>query len=837
MNKQTSKLKTTATIILLLLMATVTFMAMPTKAQSSLPSGVTPTNLQTGGSATLPSGVTASETIYIRAFLSISPNPIGVNQDVLINVWIVPPLHVSRYFTGYTITITKPDGTQDVKTLNSFAGDATAYLEYPVDQVGNYSFQFDFPGGYFPSGNYTIAPGSALYSASTVTYVNFQQDCYYKPSSTPVQNLTVQQDQVMSWYSPLPTDYWTQPISPNNREWWVIAGNYPATGYVGGGPIWDQLYPGNNPAWSNNYAFIPWVQAPNSAHVLWRQLEAVDGLIGGSPAGQYSQLDSVSTPSVIYAGRCYQTVTKTTTQLINGTYRSLPGSVAECYDLQTGKIYYDIPTTDGGVTPNIIAYTSTYSTISGKPAVPGGTAGASVSTELISISNGYLLKINPYSGAITTNVSISPLTGSGGTYYMNEYVLYVQNLGGGNYRLINWTTAGTNTNFADRIISNTTYPRSSLPSLIDYNVGIGATVSAVSDSTTGVANQIIITGYKLTTGEMLWNKTVPVNQYSASTDIADHGILAVLTEKGYFLGFDLATGAQVWQSDEMTYPWSASSFGGYTIQSAYGLFFREGYDGVYAFNWTDGKIAWKFEETAPPFETPYTNENGSSVYSFSFNSGGSSGMQIADGKLYTYTDEHTPSLPITRGWTLNCVNITNGEGMWNFTGYWSPGGISDGYLTAGNMYDGYMYVIGKGPSITTVSAPQIQITVGQNAIISGTVLDNSPGQPGTPCISDSSMSAWMNYLYQQAPIPNAQGVPVSIDAIDPNGNPVHIGDATSDMSGTYAFTWTPAISGNYQITATFAGSNSYGSSYAETHANVVNAPTVTNTPTSAPLKT
>jgi hypothetical protein len=80
---------------------------------------------------------------------------------------------------------------------------------------------------------------------------------------------------------------------------------------------------------------------------------------------------------------------------------------------------------------------------------------------------------------------------------------------------------------------------------------------------------------------------------------------------------------------------------------------------------------------------------------------------------------------------------------------------------------------------------------------------------------------------------NIQGVPVSIDAIDPNGNPVHIGSTTSDMSGTYSFTWAPTIPGNYQITATFAGTNSYGSSYAETHANVVSATTSSTTPTQA----
>ena len=34
---------------------------------------------------------------------------------------------------------------------------------------------------------------------------------------------------------------------------------------------------------------------------------------------------------------------------------------------------------------------------------------------------------------------------------------------------------------------------------------------------------------------------------------------------------------------------------------------------------------------------------------------------------------------------------------------------------------------------------------------------------------------------------DATGVPVSIDAVDPNGNYIHLGDATSDASGRYHF--------------------------------------------------
>ena len=84
-------------------------------------------------------------------------------------------------------------------------------------------------------------------------------------------------------------------------------------------------------------------------------------------------------------------------------------------------------------------------------------------------------------------------------------------------------------------------------------------------------------------------------------------------------------------------------------------------------------------------------------------------------------------------------------------------------------------------------------------MIKGTVLDNSPAQPGTPCVSKDSMTTQMEYLHMQHPIDGVDhnatitGVPVSIDAVDPNGNYIHIGDTTTDgYSGTFGFTWTPA---------------------------------------------
>jgi hypothetical protein len=615
-----------------------------------------------------------------------------------------------------------------------------------------------------------------------------------------------------------------------NREWWPILGNYPGTGYVGGGALWDEVYPNTNPYWDPSADFHPWVQAPNSAHIVWKRQSAIIGIIGGQ-AGQSGPISGAgppipSRPGLIYAGRCYQTVTKTTTQLVNGTYRQLPGSVAQCYDLRTGEIYYEIPTADGGVTPSIISYAPAYATISGLPAVPGGTAGAGWNAELLSISGGRLMKIDPWSGAINTNASISPLTGSGGTYYMNNYVLYVQSQGGGKYALINWTTNGNSDNFTSRIISNTTYARSSLPSYIDYNTGMGATVSSVTSTATGTPSQTIIIGYSVKTGEQLWNITVDEVTYSTSACLADHGKVAILTQNGYYLAYDLFSGKLAWKSPVMDYPWSSAGFGAYAVQTAYGLIYREAYDGVYAFNWTDGKIEWKYEAPAIPYETPYIDENGEGVYSFD------AGGIVADGKLFTYNTEHTPSLPLTRGWKLHAINATTGEGVWDITGMMSPGAVADGYLTAGDGYDGYMYVFGKGKSETKVTAPDTAVPLGTALTIKGTVMDLSPAQPDTPCVSKDSMQTQMEYLHMQHPIDGIlhnetiTGVPVTLSAIGSDGSYVDIGKTTtSGYYGTFGFAWTPDKEGTYEVIASFASDDSYGSSAASTFVTVGPAPT------------
>ena len=127
-------------------------------------------------------------------------------------------------------------------------------------------------------------------------------------------------------------------------------------------------------------------------------------------------------------------------------------------------------------------------------------------------------------------------------------------------------------------------------------------------------------------------------------------------------------------------------------------------------------------------------------------------------------------------------------------------------------------VFGKGESATTIAAPVTTVSNGTAVLVQGTVLDMSPAQPGTPCVSKESMTAYMEYLDMQKPVDGTYhnftvtGVPVQLLAIDPSGGVIDLGVVTSDVSGSFGTSWTPQNEGVYRVTATFAGDDSYGSS-------------------------
>jgi hypothetical protein len=227
-------------------------------------------------------------------------------------------------------------------------------------------------------------------------------------------------------------------------------------------------------------------------------------------------------------------------------------------------------------------------------------------------------------------------------------------------------------------------------------------------------------------------------------------------------------------------------------------------------------------------------------------------QSIANGVVYLACDEHTIPNPMYKGSLATAINATTGQQIWQLSLYpseWSTPGsawaTADGFIACMNGLDNNIYSIGRGPSATTVQAPMTAITAGDSVVIQGTVMDISAGTKqnqqaadfpnGVPAVSDASMKDWMGYVYQQKPYPtNAAGVEVTLDAVDPNGNFVHIGTVTSDTSGLFHYAWkTPDVPGEYTVIATFSGTNGYWASYAETAMYVQEAPPVT--PTATPI--
>jgi outer membrane protein assembly factor BamB len=284
--------------------------------------------------------------------------------------------------------------------------------------------------------------------------------------------------------------------------------------------------------------------------------------------------------------------------------------------------------------------------------------------------------------------------------------------------------------------------------------------------------------------------------------------------------FDLGSGKQLWTTDDTVPQYNYYGQSQAAIEGK--LLIYGGYSGTMkAYNITTGEKLWTYNAENVGQESAYGN------YPMQISA-------VSDGKIYTTSWEHSYTQPIIRGPNLRCINATDGKEIWSILSFGcNTVAISDGILVAGNSVDNMIYGYGMGPSATTVSAPQTAPALGSSVTLTGTVTDQSPSGrrntndkidfvlKGTPAISDADMTAWMEYKFMQQAYPeNAKGVEVTLDAIDPNNNYIHIGTTTSDVNGNYGLEFTPEVPGTYQIIATFAGSKSYGSSFGSTYMTV-----------------
>jgi hypothetical protein len=220
----------------------------------------------------LPLANAASVTTY--AFLAVNPDPVGVNQPITIVVWIAPIAPgVGDLHTGYTVTITKPDGTTSTLGPKTAWPHGAAAWGYTPTAVGDYSFKFNYAGDTFAGDDFL-------------------------PSESPVTVLTVQEEPTLDWPgAPLPTDYWEGVVNTENREWYQISGSWLDCYY-------DSTYVGFADATAG---YNPYSTAPRSPHIMWTKQATTGGLAGGElgALGEYSGLSYgvFLCPPIIMNGR------------------------------------------------------------------------------------------------------------------------------------------------------------------------------------------------------------------------------------------------------------------------------------------------------------------------------------------------------------------------------------------------------------------------------------------------------------------------------------------------------------------------------------------------------
>jgi hypothetical protein len=636
--------------------------------------------------------------------------------------------------------------------------------------------------------------------------------------------LIVQEDPIPSYPDDVMprTEYWERPINSENKGWYEVADNWLMYGYD-----WD----GRGP--HSNAAFAPYTSAPNTAHILWKKQQGFGGIIGG-PYGDTSYYTGLAYEQpyipLILSGRIIFPDHAPSTGRSGSTTGRGNDFGTRCWDLYTGEEIWFLEDV-------WIAFAQVY--IIDNPNEHGGIA--HLWSQSGSSSNTTWTIYDGFTGEqdfIITNASRGTTKfGPNGeilSYRKTGSTLTLWNSSKAIFEAFPWQ--GTEPGG----IYNPGHG-----SIIDGSKGIEWTVPATEPGSIQLCNLeegvLIVSseddseypfvwrqaGYSTEDGRLLWTQ-------ERRNIMGQHGYMgrdASAVREGVWVqldqaemqyhGYDAQTGVELWQTPPLP---GGFAFWCRNFDHAYGKLYAVAYDGIVrAFSLEDGSLEWEYYFGNSGFETAYGSWP---AYA---------GPTIADGKIFIANDEHSPDSIPWRGGKLHVLDAETGEKVWDISGWFRNSVISDGILTSLNPLDGTIYTFGKGPSATTVTAPKTQVMQGESLVIEGTVTDQSPGAKDTPAISDEDMTDWMEYLYMQKVIPaDAKGVEVSLDVIDANGNSRNIGTTTSDMSGVYSLVWKPDIPGKYTVIATFAGSESYGSSYAQTNFFVEEAPQPTAPPDSTP---
>jgi outer membrane protein assembly factor BamB len=756
----------------------------------------------------------AEGTMKTYSYLGATPNPIGVGQQTLLHIGITQQLtNVNMGWEGVTVTVTKPDGTTE--TLGPIRTDSTGGtgIIYVPTVVGNYTLQSHYPQQVTRT---DMMAGSTPVNTTMLA------------SNSEKLTLVVQQEARVFYPGiPLPTEYWFRPINAQFREWYTVGAS----------------------SWMNsNYN-----QAPMSPHVLWTKPLTTGGLVGGD----LGLVGSGATSVAMENGDAYEGKFATRLILMGRLYYTTGAydrpRLIHCVDLHTGeeiwaKTFLDNQTIGFAQ----LFYWQSYN-VQGTYAYLWVTVGTTWT--------GFDPFTGEYMCSITNVPSGTRITGPNGEVY-----LYTVNSNAGYMTLWNLTALvsmggsygsaiQTRTlNASATVNASTTVLSTAAARAWAYNItipkGLPGSVRAVAlnDRVVGSSlntTDVVVWSFSLKKGQegtLLfkngWKAPADWSEGNqtlswAATSLSENVGLVWSKEGTCHYAFSLETGEYLWKTASETYLDIYDA--GRNIYE--GKLISVGQGGiVYCYNLTTGATMWIYRADDIYTEMLWSSDWPMDSY---FPTGG---------KVYFFQTEHSANQPLPRGAPAFCLNATTGAVIWRVDGllrdtHWGGEAIlGDSIIAMYNTYDQQVYALGKGPSATTVSAPDTGVPLDVPIVIKGTVTDISPGTTdysvtarfpnGVPAVSDYSQGEWMKYVYAQFPRPtNITGVPVTISVLDSNGNYRDIGQTTSDADGFFSFTWKPDIEGKYNVYATFEGSESYWPSHAVTAFNVDPvAPTATPQP-------
>ncbi|HEY9760524.1 MAG TPA: hypothetical protein V6C97_35520 [Oculatellaceae cyanobacterium] len=784
--------------------------------------------------------VDAAATQKTYAIADAIPDRLGLGEQTLLKCGVTEALASQAYgWTGITITVVKPNGVTE--KLGPFKTDSTGstYTLYTPDQMGTYNITTDFPQQEMPVNTQAAERGTMIPKGTIML------------ASTATSSFTVTQDASQQYPGhALPTEYWSRPIDPQLREWYSISGNW--------------VYrPDNSVALYND-------DAPETAHVLWANQMTTGGLAGGLIA----DIPVASETGDAYEGKFPGSV------ILNGIlYYQRTDTRREQYpaiiavDLHTGEewlfknntvlsfgqvFYYDSFNFDGVFTYIWSVSGSTgnqtwtaYDPFTGNQQmqitnVPSGTRVYGPHGELliyqIDYRNGWMALWNSTDAGLQNAVIGTPDYGSWGN---TAHGLSLQNKGlnGTNPRCYSWnvsipkdlTQTSTKIYVNDRVVGifvNQTKVRVYALNTANLNTGSTQATELYDQWWDAPSEWLAGTNTMSVTGASNW----------VTDPTYGDGVIAVWSkELRTHYGFSVTNGRYLWATESEhyldSYGWGSME---HTWYFAYGKLYSVGVGGIlYAYDLKTGDTAWTYTMN-DPYGEPVTGNNWWGWIDL-----------IADNKIYFGTLEHSAENPLPRGAPYIAVNASNGAEIWRVNGMfretrWGGNGIiGDSIIATMDTYDQRVYAIGKGPTQTTISAPDLAVNSGDPVLITGSVTDISPGTAtaelkmrfpnGVPAVSDASQSQWMLYVYKQFECPtNATGVDVILSVVDGNGNYRVIGTTTADSNGKYSYAWQPDISGKYTVYATFAGSAAYYSSTGQDAFIVKDAPATTAAPTALP---